>query len=88
MTGEGDGVLPQEVNRRSPDAEDEDERVVLIIGILVGVLLAVLLVVVIALVVSRSKQEEKMAANTPRASSSTEPMVVRGPTTGDDSSEV
>ncbi|XP_041920491.1 FRAS1-related extracellular matrix protein 2b [Alosa sapidissima] len=83
-TRESEGALPQEVNHR----DSEDEQVVMIIGIVVGVLLTVLLVAVVALMVSRSKQEDKMSGDAPRSSSSTEPMVVRGPTTSDDSSEV
>lgn len=83
-TQEGEGILPQEVNQR----DTEDEQLVMIIGIVVGVLLTVLLVVLVALMVSRSKQEDKMSGDAPRSSSSTEPMVVRGPATSDDSSEV
>ena len=80
-----EGVLPQEVNQRDTE---EDEQLVMIIGVMVGVLLTVLLAVVVAVMVSRSKQEDKMPGAAPRASSSTEPMVVRGPETSDDSSEV
>ncbi|XP_047449328.1 FRAS1-related extracellular matrix protein 2b [Mugil cephalus] len=73
------GNTPQEVNRR----DDEDDGLVLIIGVFVGLLLTVLLVIVVALLV-RSKQEKK---EVPRNSSSAEPMMAQG-LGNTDSSEV
>lgn len=72
------GNIPQEVNQR-----DNDDRLVMIIGVFVGLLLTVLLVIVVVLLV-RSKKEKK---DVPRNSSSAEPMMTQG-LGNTDSSEV
>lgn len=74
------GIVPREINQR----DDGDDRPVLIIGIFVGLLLTVLITIVVVLLV-RSKQEKK---EVPKASSSTEPMMMTQGLSCSDSSEV
>lgn len=73
-----DGIVPREVNRRKPDADDG--LVLLIVGVIVGLLLTVLIAVLVVFLV-RSKRDRK---DKPRNSNSAEPMVPDS----NDSSEV
>ncbi|XP_065136876.1 FRAS1-related extracellular matrix protein 2-like [Paramisgurnus dabryanus] len=78
---QADGIVPRELNH----GDSSDNRLVLIIGILVAVLFTVLLIILIVLVV-RSRQE-KNVTESPKSSSSTEPMMTHVPESND-SSEV
>ncbi|KAM8904737.1 FRAS1-related extracellular matrix protein 2b [Spinachia spinachia] len=71
------GNIPRELNQR----DNNDDGLVLIIGIFVGLLLTVLLIIVVVLLV-RSKREKK---GEPKSSSSAEPMMTQALS---DSSEV
>lgn len=73
------GIIPRELNQK----DDNDDRLVLTIGIFVGLLLTVLIIIVVVLLI-RSKQEKK---DVPSSSSSTEPMMTQG-LGNSDSSEV
>lgn len=73
------GIIPRELNQR----HNNDDRLVLIIGVLVGLLLMALIIIVVVLLV-RSKREKK---DVPRSSCSAEPMMTQA-LSGSDSSEV
>ncbi|XP_029373146.1 FRAS1-related extracellular matrix protein 2b isoform X3 [Echeneis naucrates] len=68
------GIIPHELNHK----DNSDDRLLLIIGILVGLLLTALIIIVVVFLV-RSKKE------VPKNSSSTEPMMTRGPGSNDNS---
>lgn len=75
------GIIPRELNQK----EDDDDGLVLIIGIFVGLLLTVLIVILVVLLV-RSKREKK---EVPKNSSSREPMMTQSVSNSNsDSSEV
>ncbi|XP_072315190.1 FRAS1-related extracellular matrix protein 2-like [Eucyclogobius newberryi] len=72
------GIVPREVNRKS----DNDDKLVLIIGVVVGLLLTVLIGILVVLLVRCKRGQAK---DKPQNSSSAEPMVTQA---GNDSSEV
>uniref|UniRef100_A0A8C2J4A4 FRAS1 related extracellular matrix 2b n=1 Tax=Cyprinus carpio TaxID=7962 RepID=A0A8C2J4A4_CYPCA len=78
---QAEGIIPRELNQR----DSSDDRLVLIIGILVGLLFTILLVILVILVV-RSRREKNITES-PKGSSSTEPMMTQG-LDSNDSSEV
>lgn len=78
---QAEGIIPRELNHR----ETSDDQLVLIIGVLVGLLFSILLVILIVILV-RSKRE-KSVTESPKGSSSTEPMMTQV-STSNDSSEV
>ncbi|XP_016334954.1 FRAS1-related extracellular matrix protein 2-like [Sinocyclocheilus anshuiensis] len=69
---QAEGIVPRELNQR----DSNDDRVVLIIGILVGLLFTILLVILVILVV-RSRRDKNIA-EPPKGSSSTAPMMTQG----------
>ncbi|KAI7790051.1 putative fras1 related extracellular matrix protein 2b [Triplophysa rosa] len=81
LESQAEGVVPRELNRR----ESSDGRLVVFVGILVALLFTVLLIILVVLVV-RSRQK-KNVTETPKSSSSTEPMMRQVPE-NNDSSEV
>ncbi len=78
---QAEGIVPRELNQR----DSSDDRLVLIIGILVGLLFTIFLVILVILVV-RSRRDKNMTES-PKGSSSTEPMMTQG-LDSNDSSEV
>ncbi|XP_056612259.1 FRAS1-related extracellular matrix protein 2b [Triplophysa dalaica] len=81
LESQAEGVVPRELNHR----ESSDDRIVVIVGILVALLFTVLMVILVVLVV-RSRQK-KNVTETPKSSSSKEPMMRQVPESND-SSEV
>ncbi|XP_062873398.1 FRAS1-related extracellular matrix protein 2b [Trichomycterus rosablanca] len=63
-----------------------DDQVIMIVGTLVGVLLSVILLVLVVLLV-RSRKDKEKVTESPKSSTSTEPMMTRG-CDSNDSSEV
>uniref|UniRef100_A0A672LVH6 FRAS1-related extracellular matrix protein 2-like n=1 Tax=Sinocyclocheilus grahami TaxID=75366 RepID=A0A672LVH6_SINGR len=78
---QAEGIVPRELNQR----DSSDDRLVMIIGILVGLLFTILLVILVILVV-RSRRDKNITES-PKGSSSTEPMMTQG-LDSNDSSEV
>lgn len=81
LESQAEGVVPRELNHR----ESSDDQIVVIVGILVALLFTVLMVILVVLVV-RSRQK-KNVTETPKSSSSKEPMMRQVPESND-SSEV